>query len=248
MKGGRSAIMLAVSLFALEGCMLERLLTTQQQLCHGQVRLEKPGATFVFDIPTLLDQDIVTLAGVQPTTTREDAASQLTLSYVGHPKGNIGMGTHALPVTFDFIKEGDKNPYKLKRAHIARHLSELLSEDLLNTVLASGCTAKLHGLALDVDLNRVSAAQLPRRAAITHILGDPQRVNGRAVTYDYVVNSSVNAEIAITYDATLDRMATVHIDYFRYALHVDFAKRLARGGLRGWRDGLALSYWLAVSK
>ena len=234
--------MLAVSLFALQGCMLERLLTTQQQLCHGQVRLEKPGPTFVFDIPILLDQDIVKLAGVQPTTTREDAASQLTLSYVGHRKGNIGMGTHALPVAFEFFREGDKNPYKLKRAHIARDLSDLLSEDMLNAVLASGCTAKLHGLALDVDLSHVSAAHLPRRAAITHILGDPQRVNGRTATYGYVVNSSVNAEIAITYDATLDSMAKVHIDYFRYTLHIDFAKRVARGGLRGGRDGLALSY------
>jgi hypothetical protein len=85
------------------------------------------------------------------------------------------MGTHALPVAFEFFREGDKN-------------------------------------------------------------------NGRTATYGYVVNSSVNAEIAITYDATLDSMAKVHIDYFRYTLHIDFAKRVARGGLRGGRDGLALSY------
>jgi hypothetical protein len=241
------AVAIVVAMLVLQGCMLDRLRQAHRDLCDHAVRLEYPGdIVLVFDRPVLLDSDIIKIAGLRPKSTFNEAADRLTFEYVATRTPAEESGRHSLPVFLDF--EGEDGKFKLKRARPSSHLKDILSAELLQEVLASGCAARLRGTVLVFDLAALTLKRLPGRETVEQILGAPSKRNGRTLAYEYVLNSSENVLIEIAYDEELDRMLAARVQYFRYVFEVDFSKLQATAKLKDWHNALALSYWVTVSQ
>jgi len=234
-----------VCLLLLQGCLLNRLEKSRQQLCDNQIVLSlEGGISVIFSQPTLYDMDIQKILGEKPS--REYVhGNYLFYEYLVTRKGDDISGIFDIPVRFQFIRENNRN--RLVKANINKNIEGILSSDLLKQLFRSGCDAKLKGNTVEVDLAGVDLAKLPKIEKIKTILGKPHDNNEDKYTYYYKLNSSDTAEIIISYDDKIDRMSAVRIIYFRYVLEVDFTKHMARGKIKNLSNMVGLGFWVALS-
>jgi len=214
-------------------------------LCEEKVKaVPDNGISIIFDHPVLFDSDIITIIGIQPTR-RSEVDRELLLEYLVRRKGDDPDRIYDVSITFQFNNEEGR--YKLAKAFVDKKITNLLSFELLNEVLKSGCTARLKGKTVEVDLATIDLMKLPKVPEIKKVLGYPHLANANTVTYSYKLDLSDTAEIVIFYDHTTGGMSNVRITYFRYVFEVDFANKLAKGKLKNWRNATALGFLIAVS-
>jgi hypothetical protein len=221
----------------LQGCLLDRLEQSRNQLCRGQVHLSLiDGVVVSFDRPTLYDTDIVKILGEAPSG-RYKRGDDLVYEYRAAKLGD-SSGDFDIPVVFTFAAHQGRN--KLTEAQIDKETLGGLSHNLIEHLFRSACSAKIVGKSVQIDMTGIDAALLPDRKTVWRLMGAPNSIDDNRHLFWYILNDEQTCEIRISFDAQKGRVSAIKIIYFRYVVDLDFETQLAVGTMKSWRDYLKL--------
>lgn len=174
----RASLLCVAAAFLLHGCLVSRVLETRAQLCDEQpsrvVVTQPPGSglRIVFEKPTLTDLDVVQIVGQEPSKIA-DAHGIREFTYEALPLHRPLDRTLGLTARLSFIYLDGQ--YKLSEVNLPERFNSLLAPPLLGAAVGIGCKAQ-RGVVPSIttlDLRSLDRSTLPRRDALTHLLGTP---------------------------------------------------------------------------
>ncbi|MFC1823927.1 hypothetical protein ACFL9T_14550 [Thermodesulfobacteriota bacterium] len=240
------AIFYIITCFSLQGCLLNRLIESKDNLCKGDIHLSlENGISVVVNEPLLYEEDIITIMGANPE--RKPCGNRLCFHYRVTKKDSNENGQYDIPLYFEF--ERIQGRYKLKRVYADKNIKDILSDDLVTKVFNSACFAKREDWTVKIDLSLLSMDSLPKKEDVRLILGEPAERVGKQYIYYYELQSREAAEIAIRFDDQNDRISSIRFMYFRYEIRADFNKKekVVVGKLKNWSNLIELFFWVSIS-
>jgi hypothetical protein len=164
--------------FMLQGCLFNRVLETRYQLCEQQpssvrvLRQQGSPLRVVFDAPTLTERDVVWIAGHDPTEVAGTGTAR-TFVYEARPIQRPHERGHGVVVRLSFVPVDGES--RLAVVEIPDKFNAIVSPALLDAAVRVVCKSQFGIVppSATFDLAGVDRHALPRRTAITALLGAP---------------------------------------------------------------------------
>ncbi len=229
-----TALLCIVVMFVLQGCLLTRVMETRAQLCDEQpprvILAREPGRgpRVVFENPTLTEQDVIRIAGFEPTEIG-GAKAVRELSYEARPLHRPLDRASGLVLRLSFAKL--RGEYRLSEVEIPEEFNAILPPPLLDAAVKVACTAQIAVVPprSTFDLSDVDKATLPNRDALRQLLGAPTAANPRNtdVSYQFCLapcdsRSPMIASLGFSFGIS-GELQRAQAGYFRYSAVVDLA-------------------------
>ncbi|WP_317931996.1 hypothetical protein [Halioxenophilus sp. WMMB6] len=231
-----SCTLLIVLSLSLNGCLLTRVNQTKDDLCDKSIYFEPAQSLIKISRPILYDSDIIALVGEEPQRISMEAGTKY---FAYEAKKQNGSGDKDLAWRFAFIAdtEGD---FKLSAIEVDKKIIGVLSPQLIEEVMASGCDAKINKLlmTLSVDFSGVDLSSIPAFPEIESVLGAAMSHQGDNYHYEYL--SDNNQPALIELKVVDDRLQTIDVEYWRYRFNIDLLAGQATSKIIGTKNRVDL--------
>ena len=225
-----ASLMALLLVFSLSGCLLQRLYSIREQLCHFEDNFQivaNEGVRLSILRPILLDKDVIWLAGATPSQVKV-TESGLFMSYIIVKEGDSHRANHDIPIHLGFLQLN--GAYRLKEVYVNKSLTSVVTSELITQSLRSVCNAEksIIGRSVKFDLKNLDRALLLTRSEVIHILGEPNQVNDREhrISYNYKLKNNDKIEkksqIDAYFNASGSEILRIRVSSLRYHLDADF--------------------------
>ena len=215
---------------SLSGCLLQRLYSIREQLCHFEDNFQivaNEGVRILFMRPILLDKDVIWLAGAKPSQAKV-TGNELFMRYIVVKEDVPHRAEYDIPIQLRFLQLN--GAYTLKEIYINKSLTRVVTSELITQCLRSVCNAEksIVGRSVTFDLKDFDRALLLTRSEIIGILGEPNRVNDdeHKISYNYKLKSNdeikKRSQIDAYFNASGSEILRVSVSSLRYHLEADF--------------------------
>ncbi len=227
-----TALLCMMATFALQGCLLTRVLETRTQLCDEQpprvmvTRRPGSGPRVLFEKPTLTDRDVVWIVGYEPTEIM-GANGIREFTYEALPLHRPLDRAASLVVRLSFARlEGE---YRLSEVELPDKFNSILPPPLLDAAVRVVCKTNIGVVppSTTFDLASLDKATLPTRDALTQLLGTPTAAIARSdeISYQYCLapcdsTSSMVANLRLSF-GNYGKLHRAEASYFRYFAVID---------------------------
>lgn len=240
----KKAIIIILSVFIIQGCLLDRIEESKKQLCSGEIELSTDGSiSLSFLNPTLYPKDIIKILGENPSKTY-DLGIRRYFQYKVTRRKDVSI-EFDIPIEFEFIERDGH--HHLSKTTAQKRINSVIPESLVKDIFYESCYARLEGSKVIFNFDDISLDDLPNIEGIKDLLGEPHSVEENLFTYFYDLNSTETIKIEILYDIENDKIRATVITFFRYRIRVDFKEKVVIGELKDLATVFKLGFTIAIS-
>jgi hypothetical protein len=242
LRASRWSILVAIMVFSLSSCLVNRVVEIKEQFCDfdSNFNLQFDNSVdFRFNHPVLLDSDILWLSGASPTeiVQSEDELLMIFLIEKVMPASvqeNDSGQNFRIDLNFDHFDE----EYKLRQVRMDPKLKELINpelfdEEYISSMVRNVCDTGLNFAftSMEMDISEQELNMLPDRQEILRLLGPPlEKVDqDTGLVYEYRVKGEQTdpniARFTVWFDETGMKPVRVESRYFRYQTRADFLEK-----------------------
>jgi hypothetical protein len=230
-------ILLALSMLLLQGCLITRLQSVQEQSCdldrYFSMSFEE-GMSITFLEPVLLYQDIEFLAGITPEFQGQEG-SHFQASYLLKKTGISDRPD--IPVNLEFSSREDE--LLLVQLSVLSPLFSIFDPTQQPLITDAACGARLPswGTRIEVPISDYYQAMAHTRGEILELAGSPTSTNldGRELVYEFVLSgegaSELNGSVSLVYDVSGEKLLRSRARFYHYVMDADFDRGIAWGAL-----------------
>jgi hypothetical protein len=216
-------IIVVALFFSTNGCLLNRLVKTRQDLCAGDICYNTESRTIKFDKPRLGLKDIESIIG-EPPSSKCDEIDSICVKYIANRVKYPDASQCDLITTFILGK--DKGDIKLNEIRFSKNIVETIPSRLADTFMNSSyrCSSKIDYTKRTALVNfPVEDDKFPIPSMLEEIFGKADHLNGSKYTFNYISKNGSHARFEVEYEAN-NNPKHLHIDYLGYQLKIDFKK------------------------
>jgi hypothetical protein len=237
-------IIIILSAFIIQGCLLDRIEESRKQLCSGEIELSTDGSiSLSFLNPTLYPKNIIKILGENPSRTY-DLGIRRYFQYKVTRRKEISI-EFDIPIEFEFIERDGR--HHLSKTTAQKRINSVIPETLVKDIFYRACYAQLKGSKVIINFNDIALDELPNIEGIKDLLGEPHSVEKNLFTYFYDLNATETIKIEILYDIESDKLRATFITFFRYRIRVDFQEKVVIGELKDLATAFKLGFTIAIA-
>ena len=228
-------IVFAISSFSLSGCLVNRILTVQEQACafdeNFEVSLDN-GMKITFLNPVLLFNDVAFIVGLAPQTEKL-ADNHYRASYMVSMAGN----SDALDTPVNLLFEKQDNELKLTQVSIPNRILASFDRAQFPQAIDSACNTRLPlwGTRVEVPIPEFDQSIIPSREQAIELAGKPAWLSndGNELQYNFTLKGANNSELTglinLEYEAGGQNLLRTRTRFYHYVTGADFKKGMAWG-------------------
>ncbi len=230
-------VLLAVSTLLLQGCLITRLQTVQEQSCdldrYFSMSFEE-GMSIIFLEPVLLYEDIAFLAGITPKVQGQEG-NRFKASYLLKQMGVSDRPD--IPVILEFdVREDD---LLLARMSVQSPLFSIFDPAQQPLVTDTACGARLPswGFRIEIPISDFYQEMTHTREQIIDLAGTPtsSSADGKELVYEFVLSgegaNKLNGSVTLVYDDLGEKLLRSRAQFYHYDMGADFVTGIAWGTL-----------------
>lgn len=230
-------VLLAVSTLLLQGCLITRLQSVQEQSCdldrYFSMSFEE-GMSITFLEPVLLYEDIEFLAGITPEVQGQEG-NRFQATYLLKKTGVSDRPD--IPVILEFdVREDD---LLLARMSVQSPLFSIFDPAQQPLVTDTACGARLPswGTRIEVPISDFYQEMAHTREEILELAGRPTStsVDGSELVYEFVLSgeggNELNGSVTLVYDDSGEKLLRSRTQFYHYVMGADFDSGIAWGAL-----------------
>lgn len=234
---GAVFVPLALSILLLQGCLISRLQTVQEQSCDLDMYFSmsfEEGMSITFLEPVLLYEDIAFLAGITPEV-RGQEGDRFQASYLLE---KVGVSDRPdIPVNLEFNVSEDK--LLLAQISVQSPLFSIFdpAQQPLVTDTACGARLPMWGFRIEVPISDFYQEMTHTREQIIDLAGIPtsSSSDGKELVYEFVLSGEgadkLNGSVTLVYDDRGEKLLQSRAEFYHYAMGADFVSGIAWGTL-----------------
>jgi len=234
---GTAFVLLAISMLLLQGCLITRLQTVQEQSCdldrYFSMSFDE-GMSITFLEPVLLYQDIEFIAGITPVVQGQEE-SRLLASYLLKKTGISDRPD--IPVKLEFDVREDE--LLLAQVSVLSPLFSIFdpAQQPLVTDTACGARLPLWGTRIEVPISDFYQEMAHTKEQIIELAGIPTSLSadGKELVYEFVLSgegsNELDGSVTLVYDDSGEKLLRSRAQFYHYVMGADFDTGIAWGSL-----------------
>ena len=230
----RSVVLAAGLCILLSGCLLQRVMTLQDQICDFENNFELStigGFQLRLLNPVILDRDVIFMAGVDPYRVTPMPGGQ-EMTYRIRKRGQPVDDTVQYSIDLRFVEIDEE--MKLSELSVDSIFPMIVTDEQVARATERACSNRgFPSPRIEYPLDDIDASLIPTLAELRLLAGEPSDVSedGTTVRYDYVVDGrpddNKQGHIELVYDGSGERILRVTSKYSRYVTVADFNTMMA---------------------